>query len=30
MTGWLVQPPEVIRPVERLAQNLIISAPYIS
>jgi aspartate/methionine/tyrosine aminotransferase len=28
--GWLVLPPEMVRPVERLAQNLFISAPYIS
>jgi aspartate/methionine/tyrosine aminotransferase len=28
--GWLVLPPEMERPVERLAQNLFISAPYIS
>ena len=28
--GWLVLPPETVRPIERLAQNLFISAPYIS
>ena len=28
--GWLVLPPDLARPVERLAQNLFISAPYIS
>jgi aspartate/methionine/tyrosine aminotransferase len=28
--GWLVLPDDLIRPVERLAQNLFISAPYIS
>jgi aspartate/methionine/tyrosine aminotransferase len=28
--GWLVLPPEMVRPVERLAQNLFISAPHIS
>jgi aspartate/methionine/tyrosine aminotransferase len=28
--GWLVLPPDLARPVERLAQNFFISAPYIS
>src|SRR6195952_1275804 len=28
--GWLVLPPDLARPVECLAQNLFISAPYIS
>jgi aspartate/methionine/tyrosine aminotransferase len=28
--GWLVLPDDLIRPVERLAQNLFISAPHIS
>ena len=28
--GWLVLPVDLVRPVERLAQNLFISAPYIS
>jgi aspartate/methionine/tyrosine aminotransferase len=28
--GWMVLPPDLARPVERLAQNLFISAPYIS
>jgi aspartate/methionine/tyrosine aminotransferase len=28
--GWMVLPEDLIRPVERLAQNLFISAPYIS
>lgn len=28
--GWLVLPDELVRPVERLAQNLFISAPYAS
>jgi aspartate/methionine/tyrosine aminotransferase len=28
--GWLVLPPDLVRPVECLAQNLFISAPYIS
>src|SRR5580698_7078414 len=28
--GWLVLPEDLVRPVERLAQNLFISAPYIS
>lgn len=28
--GWLVLPPEAVRPVERLAQNLFISAPLLS
>ena len=28
--GWLVLPEDLLRPVERLAQNLFISAPYIS
>ncbi|HYP62530.1 MAG TPA: aminotransferase class I/II-fold pyridoxal phosphate-dependent enzyme, partial [Acidocella sp.] len=28
--GWLVMPEDLIRPVERLAQNLFISAPYAS
>jgi aspartate/methionine/tyrosine aminotransferase len=28
--GWLVLPEELVRPVERLAQNLFISAPYAS
>jgi aspartate/methionine/tyrosine aminotransferase len=28
--GWLVLPPDLVRPVERLAQNFFISAPYIS
>jgi len=28
--GWLVLPDDLVRPVERLAQNLFISAPYIS
>jgi aspartate/methionine/tyrosine aminotransferase len=28
--GWLVLPPDLARPVERLAQNMFISAPYIS
>ncbi|MFW2338951.1 MAG: pyridoxal phosphate-dependent aminotransferase, partial [Acidimicrobiia bacterium] len=28
--GWLVLPPELIRPVERLAQNLFISPPTLS
>ncbi|HVO04804.1 MAG TPA: aminotransferase class I/II-fold pyridoxal phosphate-dependent enzyme [Candidatus Cybelea sp.] len=28
--GWLVLPPELVRPIERLAQNLYISAPAIS
>ncbi len=28
--GWLVLPPDLTRPVECLAQNLFISAPYIS
>jgi aspartate/methionine/tyrosine aminotransferase len=28
--GWLVLPEDMARPVERLAQNLFISAPYIS
>jgi aspartate/methionine/tyrosine aminotransferase len=28
--GWLVLPEELLRPVERLAQNLFISAPYAS
>jgi aspartate/methionine/tyrosine aminotransferase len=28
--GWMVLPEELVRPVERLAQNFFISAPYIS
>ena len=28
--GWLVLPEDLVRPVERLAQNLFISAPHIS
>ena len=28
--GWLLLPEDLVRPVERLAQNLFISAPYIS
>jgi aspartate/methionine/tyrosine aminotransferase len=28
--GWLVLPPDLVRPVECLAQNMVISAPYIS
>jgi aspartate/methionine/tyrosine aminotransferase len=28
--GWLVLPPDLARPVERLAQNFFISAPYIA
>ncbi|GJE26794.1 Aspartate aminotransferase [Methylobacterium organophilum] len=28
--GWMVVPEELVRPVERLAQNLYISAPYLS
>ncbi len=28
--GWMVLPPDLTRPVERLAQNLFISAPHIS
>ncbi|WP_428485360.1 pyridoxal phosphate-dependent aminotransferase [Rhodopila sp.] len=28
--GWLVLPPDLVRPVERLAQNMFISAPHIS
>ncbi len=28
--GWLILPEEMVRPVERLAQNLFISAPHIS
>ena len=28
--GWLVLPEDLVRPVERLAQNLFISAPYAS
>jgi aspartate/methionine/tyrosine aminotransferase len=28
--GWVVLPDDLVRPVERLAQNLFISAPYIS
>ena len=28
--GWMVLPPHLARPVERLAQNMFISAPYIS
>jgi aspartate/methionine/tyrosine aminotransferase len=28
--GWLVLPPDLVRPVECLAQNMFISAPYIS
>jgi aspartate/methionine/tyrosine aminotransferase len=28
--GWLILPEDLVRPVERLAQNLFISAPYIS
>jgi aspartate/methionine/tyrosine aminotransferase len=28
--GWMVLPEDLVRPVERLAQNLFISAPYIS
>ncbi len=28
--GWLVLPPDLVRPVECLAQNFFISAPYIS
>jgi aspartate/methionine/tyrosine aminotransferase len=28
--GWMVLPPELVRPVECLAQNMFISAPYIS
>ncbi len=28
--GWLVLPPELVRPVELLAQNLVISAPTLS
>jgi aspartate/methionine/tyrosine aminotransferase len=28
--GWLVLPDDLVRPVERLAQNMFISAPYIS
>jgi aspartate/methionine/tyrosine aminotransferase len=28
--GWLILPEELVRPVERLAQNLFISAPHIS
>ena len=28
--GWLVLPDDLVRPVERLAQNLFISAPHIS
>lgn len=28
--GWMILPPELLRPVERLAQNLFISAPELS
>ena len=28
--GWMVVPPTLVRPIERLAQNLYISAPYLS
>ncbi len=28
--GWMVLPPDLVRPVERLAQNLFISAPHVS
>lgn len=28
--GWLVVPDDLVRPIERLAQNLFISAPYLS
>ncbi|CAH1662847.1 Aspartate/methionine/tyrosine aminotransferase [Hyphomicrobiales bacterium] len=28
--GWLVMPERIVRPIERLAQNLFISAPYLS
>jgi len=28
--GWMVLPPDLVRPVECLAQNMFISAPYIS
>ncbi|ACL60870.1 aminotransferase class I/II-fold pyridoxal phosphate-dependent enzyme [Methylobacterium nodulans] len=28
--GWMVVPEELVRPIERLAQNLYISAPYLS
>ncbi len=28
--GWMVVPPWLVRPIERLAQNLYISAPYLS
>ena len=28
--GWLVLPDDLVRPVERLAQNLVISAPHVS
>jgi aspartate/methionine/tyrosine aminotransferase len=28
--GWMVLPEELVRPIERLAQNFFISAPYIS
>lgn len=28
--GWLVVPPRLVRPMERLAQNLAISVPYLS
>ena len=28
--GWMVLPPDLLRPVERLAQNLFISAPHVS
>ncbi|HTW71999.1 MAG TPA: aminotransferase class I/II-fold pyridoxal phosphate-dependent enzyme [Acetobacteraceae bacterium] len=29
-TGWMILPDDLVRPVERLAQNLFISAPHIS
>ncbi len=28
--GWMVVPEGLVRPIERLAQNLYISAPYLS
>ncbi len=28
--GWMVLPPDLLRPVERLAQNLFISAPHVA
>ncbi len=28
--GWMVLPPDLIRPVERLAQNMFISAPHVA